>query len=342
MKISIKQRKTLFLMSNVVGVGFGKKITEGKKTNRHCVAVLVTKKLPASQLSPKNLVPKKINSMETDVVEVGVIRPLAPKKTFVPKTSEEHTSKRRPAIGGISIGHEDITAGTFGCVVYKNNEKHILSNNHVLANSNEAAIGDPILQPGPYDGGTVQDQIAILSEFVPISFGVESPICKIANFILWLLNWLTHLFKEDYTWKLEKQTGGVNYVDAALAKPLEQGLVEATILEIGQPLGVALATVGMPVQKSGRTTGLTQGYIEYTDASVKVQYGLGKEALFEDQIVAGPISQGGDSGSAVLTLNDELVGLLFAGSDEVTIINPIGRVFSALDISLSPGGQPLP
>lgn len=46
------------------------------------------------------------------------------------------------------------------------------------------------------------------------------------------------------------------------------------------------------------------------------------------------MSQGGDSGSAVLDRDNRLVGLLFAGSDSTTIINRIEHVFSALRLSL--------
>jgi hypothetical protein len=74
--------------------------------------------------------------------------------------------------------------------------------------------------------------------------------------------------------------------------------------------------------------------IEQVDVTVDVEYGTGRTARFTDQLVAGPMSQGGDSGSAVLDNNNRLVGLLFAGSDQNTIINRIENVFSALDISL--------
>jgi len=50
---------------------------------------------------------------------------------------------------------------------------YILSNNHVLANSNGASIGDPEYQPGPFDGGTAADQIATLSDFQVISFAAN-------------------------------------------------------------------------------------------------------------------------------------------------------------------------
>jgi hypothetical protein len=50
--------------------------------------------------------------------------------------------------------------------------------------------------------------------------------------------------------------------------------------------------------------------------------------------MAGPMSQGGDSGSAVLDEKSNLVGLLFAGSDQNTIFNRIQNVFSALRLTL--------
>jgi hypothetical protein len=46
------------------------------------------------------------------------------------------------------------------------------------------------------------------------------------------------------------------------------------------------------------------------------------------------MSQGGDSGSAVLDGNNRLVGLLFAGSDTTTIINRIENVFGALGVAV--------
>lgn len=90
----------------------------------------------------------------------------------------------------------------------------------------------------------------------------------------------------------------------------------------------------MAIKKSGRTTGLTTGEILQVDVTVNVQYGAGRIARFSDQLLAGAMSQGGDSGSAVLDNSNKLVGLLFAGSDTTTIINRMENVFSALGLSL--------
>ena len=57
----------------------------------------------------------------------------------------------------------------------------------MLANSNEASPGDPILQPGPYDGGKYpDDHIANLEEFVPISFDEQASDCSLT--VAWPLS----------------------------------------------------------------------------------------------------------------------------------------------------------
>ncbi len=60
----------------------------------------------------------------------------------------------RPVPIGVSTGHPDITAGTIGARVTNGPNVYALSNNHVYANENQASIGDDVLQPGTYDGGS--------------------------------------------------------------------------------------------------------------------------------------------------------------------------------------------
>jgi hypothetical protein len=57
-------------------------------------------------------------------------------------------------------------------------------------------------------------------------------------------------------------------------------------------------------------------------ATVNVAYDAGV-FTFEDQIITSAMSQGGDSGSLLLDMSQQIVGLLFAGSNSVTIHNPI-------------------
>ncbi len=84
-----------------------------------------------------------------------------------------HRRRNRPLRIGGSIGHFKITAGTLGCFVTPRgsakDEDWILSNNHVLADENQAAIGDAILQPGDVDGGNrPADVVGDLKKFIPL------------------------------------------------------------------------------------------------------------------------------------------------------------------------------
>ena len=314
----------LHSQANVIATGIGYKVSGGKRTPAISIVCSVTRKLTVAQLSARDRVPSTIDGIPTDVVETGRIRAL-----------QSRTGRHRPAPGGVSIGHRDITAGTLGCLVKKNGEIFILSNNHVLANSNAAAKGDPILQPGPIDGGKLpNDHIADLHDFVPINFSQPEPPseCPFARGVIALLNNVCRIISSKTRYQIVNIQALENLVDAAIARPLRPSDVTDEILEIGKIQGSAAADLGTAVKKSGRTTGLTTGEILQVDVTADVQYGAGKIARFTDQLLAGPMSQGGDSGSAVLDKNNRLVGLLFAGSDSTTIINRIEHVFSALGV----------
>lgn len=270
------------------------------------------------------MVPSSVDGIPTDVVATGRIRAFQ-----IP------TGRFRPAPGGVSIGQFEITAGTLGCLVHKNGEQFILSNNHVLANSNDASIGDAILQPGPYDGGmNPADKIAELAEFVPITYSSSSSSCAVVNSIADVCNFLTELTGSDARLQAISVQTSENLIDAALARPVNPADVNNEILGYGAIAGTAEGALGMAVKKSGRTTGLTTGEIEQIDVTANVSYGGDRVAQFSDQLVTGAMSQGGDSGSAVLDNSNNLVGLLFAGSDQVTIINRIQNVFNILGLTL--------
>jgi len=242
------------------------------------------------------------------------------------------TTKARPAPVGFSVGHFAITAGTIGArVVNPSLSVFLLSNNHVLANSNDASIGDPILQPGPFDGGVAADQIGTLSAFKAIDFA-----------------------------------GGNNTIDAAIAlsnatvlsnaTPPDDGygMPSAQIWNDGNSDGVfdnKNALLNLPVQKYGRTTKLTHGTITGINATLSICYEALfifclKSATFVDQIVIEPgqFSGGGDSGSLIATddLNLNPVALLFAGSETQTIANRIDLVLNHFGVRIDAGAAPPP
>jgi len=307
--------------ANVRGVGFGVKWTNGQPTGTPALLVLVTHKVPKEALSKADLIPPRIEGMQTDVLTIG--EPIAGGGAPPQADLQSLARRLRPAEGGYSVGHFKITAGTIATCVYDilpgggvSPPSHgvgvpprfyILSNNHVLANSNAAALGDPILQPGPFDGGVdPADRIARLSRFVPITF--EPPVPR----------------------PLHR-----NLVDAALAQGEFHDL-DREIYWSGyvrgwrQKQNVAVGTV---VKKTGRTTNFTTGRITAINATVDVGYG-GGIARFIDQIVTTNISAGGDSGSLVTTLDNVALGLLFAGSSVATIVNHIENVRSLLRVEV--------
>ncbi|MBL8057498.1 MAG: hypothetical protein JNK29_12400 [Anaerolineales bacterium] len=302
--------------ANTVAVGVGYKISNGVVTNELAVMVSVRRKLPLAELTEAQAVPRSVDGVRTDVVETGEI-----------VAFQDPKAKMRPARPGVSIGHFQITAGTFGCLVRKGGELFILSNNHVLANSNNAQVGDPVWQPGRADGGTSADQIGALAEFVPIAFDGSTPApgngCSPLSSLL-----------SAFAPKPKVQNvPGDNKVDCALARPTTPDLVNADILNIGVPAGTAAATLGTALQKSGRNTGYTTGTVTQIDVRVNVNDG-GPTATFSGQLMAGAMSQGGDSGSAVLDMQKRVVALLYAGSATTTIMNPIQYVVDALGIEV--------
>ena len=331
---------------NVVAVGRGTKKTEGTDTRQPAIVVSVKRKVPLEALSKKDRIPDVINGRPTDVVDVGgeitlrrlqAVRSIEQKKIGV-MGKLDITARERPAHPGCSIGHKDITAGTFGAVVYKNDNQIplILSNNHVLANVNKGDIGDHILQPGKYDGGKdPAELIARLEEFVEIET-VSSSDCPLTSALVKFWNWLSGLLGRHS--RLSSYRDVTNKVDCALALPMSSELVDPFIPDIGVVTGIAEPTVGMEVMKRGRTTELTRGKIDSIDNIVNVNMGEGDYAIFEDQTIISGIgcqfSAGGDSGSLIMDKSRRAVGLLFAGNDSITIANDINNVLQALDVRL--------
>lgn len=301
-------------LANVVGIGVGYKTVRDRRTDEPAVIVFVERKLPESDLRRQDIVPKRVGDVKTDVVETGKLRALGMPK---PEAAvRRRTDRWRPAPGGVSVGHERVSAGTLGAVVRTQGGVRILSNNHVLANSNDAKRGDPVLQPGTADGGGPDDLLARLDAFIPIRWDRKA----------------TRAFPGRV---LAALRGGParNTVDAALAVPVRPDAVDPTLLGIGAVRGMAAAHVGDGVRKSGRTTGLTDGTVLGVSATVRVDYD-GRTATFADQIVASGMSRPGDSGSVVVDAGNRAVGLLFAGGESATILNPIDRVAAALGFAL--------
>jgi len=218
--------------------------------------------------------------------------------------------------------------GTLGALVSRGGNLYIISNNHAIARSDSATVGDAIVQPGLIDNNcATPPTVATLSQF----FNME--------------------------------TGPAPRIDAALAL-IATGAVDTagTILQLGgtasnPPIngpphagsGVA-PTVGMAVAKSGRSTGLTCSSIFATQANINVTYqkGCGTGSTFnvtftnQVDVTNNGFSAAGDSGSLIVTQDTaDPVALLFAGSGSDTVGNPISDVLNGLADPANPQSKPV-
>jgi hypothetical protein len=224
---------------------------------------------------------------------------------------------QRPLLIGCSVGHHQITAGTLGCFVRRRSGEGglcILSNNHVLANENRGKKGDSILQQGAFDGGKKPDDI----------------VARLVDFA-----------------RLKRQ--GINKVDCAIAEITGNPGAKLTKLRgLGNLVGLGDEFIdeGDSVAKIGRTTGLTRGRVTAFELdNVVVGFDIGN-LRFDNQIeIEGAddsaFSDGGDSGSLIVSSDKRGIALLFAGSDQggtngkgLTYANPLRAVLDALKIDL--------
>lgn len=287
---------------NLVGIGIGEKVTEGKRTGEMCVKVLVAKKYPKGKVSQNDRIPSDINGIPTDIEGVGY-----PYKFQIPQRQ-----RHRPTPGGVSAG-PDLNAvnyklaGTLGVLVadkVNNQRLFALSNNHVFADENRINNGAGIVQPSTLDGGMNPDRVATLSSYVPLKFNNRR-----------------------------------NWMDAAMAELDNPNFAERNILGIGVPVGSAKPTLGLLVRKSGRTTGLTEGIVRAVSFDAfSIQYDSGLVRVDDIIIIEGILgafSQSGDSGSAIVDAQGRVVALLFAGSDVTTFAIPMQRVLKRFKVRIA-------
>lgn len=216
---------------------------------------------------------------------------------------------RSPIWSGVSIGNDkECAAGTLGCVVKDINGKtYILSNNHVLARENKAALGERIDQPGRIENNCgVSGQVAKLSNFTPI---------------------------------IMRRTA-TNTIDAAIAEFTAPGFTSQMALgNAYTPTATPMnAFLNQAVKKVGRTTGLTQGIVTAINVTVVVRYSK-SSAGFVNQvfITPGGFSAAGDSGSLIVDeSSNNPVGLLFAGGTTGTFANGINTVLNKFGVTVVP------
>lgn len=231
----------------------------------------------------------------------------------------------------------DCCGGTLGALVKDaNGNEYILSNNHVLAESDQGKIGDTIIQPGLIDdacrpldqpGSTVR-AVGTLKAYLPLatsSTNVDAALAAVTPGAV-------------------DPTGSILGLGAAGTGA--NGSIGAAPPMAGTGEALTAANLdGLKVAKSGRTTGLTCSTVAAVDLAVEIDYYKDcaesqpyTTKLFTDQIgIAGnSFSDSGDSGALVVdAANAEPVGLYYAGGTDneghgLSVANPIKDVLSGL------------
>ena len=291
-----------------VGVGYYVNKETGKETKELCIQFTVEEKAGIENLEEKGLVklPDSIeiedeNEDENQKVKVQVIeRSYEPHVVILDESTQpqgaELKLRRRgrqdPIRPGISISHEDGTAGTLGAIVYdkQTGQPYILSNWHVLR-GDTGRTGDRILQPGPFDGGNPGKDL--VGRLVRSHLGLAGD-CAVSS--------------------------------------IDDRSIDGTVLQLDvvpSPV-IGMAELGDKVIKSGRTTGVTRGIVKRVGIVADISYsGVGHKKIGAFEIHPDPqkypaeneeISKGGDSGSVWMIAEGEhknvVVGLHFAGETD--------------------------
>ncbi len=321
--------QVLLRQPNITSVGVGYKVKDGKTTNKLSVQFTVGKKLALEQLEAEGIkqLPTSFEMENGVKIPVDVIKREYEahyeivSDTEAERLAEEQTDRQKyrsrhdPVLPGISVSHIDGTAGSIGAIVYDNDtgQPYILSNWHVL-HGNSGNVGDAIVQPGPYDDGSVQDNV--MGSLVRSHLGLAG--------------------------------------DCAVSSIKGRGFSEKILGLDVSPKRTAKVNLGDKIVKSGRTTGIAHGIVRRVGVVVKLNYGgsVGVQQIGGFEIGTNPnkpaqnneISMGGDSGSLWLidgsdAESDIAVGLHFAGetdpspSAEHAIACNIHSVLRRLDVS---------
>jgi endonuclease G, mitochondrial len=132
-------------------------------------------------------------------------------------------------------------------------------------------------------------------------------------------------------------------VDAAVATVTRARTWINDQLDVGAVTGVTAPVLGMAVEKSGRASGVTVGYVDGVEGEYPIEYGgltrsIKHVCLIVPAIAGGEVSRPGDSGSWWLEQGTRrAVGLHFAGGNdpETALALRMSHVLEALNVRLA-------
>jgi hypothetical protein len=338
-----------------IGVGYGKKITNGEYTGEIGIVFHVKEKLPLDQIPADQVLPTTVDiegtSYKTDVIEVGEVNFLVCNSDTAnncygwQQTAPANRNTIRPLQSGVSFtsGNQQATVGTLGLIAVDVATQALvgITNNHVAienafytnqrpaasATSNE--LYDPVFQTGDIQPSASNLMIGRVIRYVPLV------------------------------------TSGFNYLDIAVCSIEDPSTISNTEsfkqygLDYNTPMPFAttseinsLLSTDPEIYSSGRTTGAKgPGFCSLVVSGVGVASnvgpyiysgGLSTGILFGDLIsftrvdpdCPQPIA-GGDSGSALIANFSgvwKIIGLVFAGSTSIGYACRIDRLATEMGI----------
>jgi hypothetical protein len=347
-------------LPHVRGLGTALRWVGGEVTGEIVWRVYVDVKVPRSELAPGAAVPETLEGFPTDVMEVPLLFPSC-------RTIEHWCHS--PLKGGIKIEtHRDLEAsdGTLGCLVDTDDGKvaalscdHVLDQPHLVLSAvfqptrklclgmtcNQVGVPDSVRRVlGHYDAGGV-----LVPDPDPMTSGgyLDAAVFKLDSYIHHRarLRGITVTDATPTQVSLPIGTEGSIWVD-------DNGKIVDIKDEFDDPIdrswinGSAAAVPGTIVWKVGITTGVTAGLVDDIDgvgylsrdsggALADPVYGiitiLSKAGFTDPDSGLIAFDKKGDSGSAVMDLAGNVVGILFVGNDR-PVSSVLTRVTGACHI----------
>jgi hypothetical protein len=318
--LAIKTRVApqLLALPGVTAVGLGSKETGGRPTGELALKVFVTVKRPADQVAAAELIPGEIDGLPTDVIQSGQRHLLADPPGAVVLNGDRDETRSRPLTGGRRIRREDSGyAGTMGCFLA--DPAHVgtvygLTNFHVVAAADvpplalgTSAVGQPTGQSSVT--GCCNDLFGKYAGGEMADDGRDEAAIKLDPGMQWLAE-----------------------------------IVDIGIVTGKHEITVAEATPQTyKVRKRGSRTFLTGGVVTAVNTS---------DGHSDNGIVIKPnpnaaagtrtvfFAYEGDSGSALVNDNVEVVGLVYARDDSgngyaYAIDHVLERLGAALSVTLN-------
>ncbi len=321
--------EVLLKIPGVHHVSIGLKEVNGHITDTLCIRIYVQEKKHNSLLSAEEVLPSEINGIPTDVNIIPSFNASVDKNTYRPLKGGIQLTNRIVVQDPESFGNE-IAHGTLGCLATDNESGKpvLLSNWHVLM-ANNAKVGDKIFQPAPL---TIPDVNLDQLPYYP-----KDEVNAVGSIMKATIN--------------SKVDAAIALIDYPRINGDSQWINEINGLSVGgKPeknviVGLATAIAGQTVFKVGEVSGRTEGRIvdvNYPTTTFPIE---GVNRTFTGQIAIQALtpsqhfSEKGDSGSAIIDIHNNIVGLLFASNGnanpQITLANHITDVVAALNISIN-------